>query len=71
MDELTYSEFLYEALRAEHGIRIVTSDPERLRQKLYRLRKQDPDLACLSLTISPIAENELWIVKKGKPDETG
>lgn len=60
-------ELLYAALNSEFGVSIETSDPVRLRAKLYTLRKQDPALQCLSLTISPTAPaSELWIVKNGK-----
>lgn len=59
-------EILYEALRSEVGVSVQTNSPERLRAKLYPLRNSDPDLACLSFTISPTApESELWIIKKG------
>lgn len=57
--------YLYEALSSEVGIRLQTSDPERLRQKLYALRKQDEDLKALSFVISPTNPTaELWIVKE-------
>lgn len=69
MDDLHLTELLYQALGVKIGIRVTTSDPDRLRQKLYALRKQDPDLACLSFTISPIDPAELWIVRKGAKDE--
>lgn len=58
-------ELLYAAYREPLGVVIKTSDPERLRQKLYAERKKDPDLACLSFRISPTSpETELFIVKK-------
>ena len=60
-------ELLYAALNSEFGVSIETSDPVRLRSKLYPLRKQDPDLAGLSFTISPTnPSSELWIVKNVK-----
>lgn len=63
-------ELLYDALRSEVGVVVRTNNVERLRAKLYPLRKQDPDLAALSFVVSPVdPEGELWIVKKGKSDE--
>lgn len=60
-------EFLYEALRSEHGICLQTSDVTSLRAKLYTVRKAalDPDLDCLSFQPSPTDPNQLWITKKG------
>lgn len=57
-------EILYAAYRSELGILVQTSDPEKLRQKLYAERKKDPDLQCLSFRISPYnPEAELFILK--------
>lgn len=66
-------EKLYEALRSPIGIVVSTEDPERLRQKLYALRRErqdeDPNLRVLSFLISPTSPgNELWIVKAKKPN---
>lgn len=62
---LNLLELLYDALRAEVGIIVQTSNVERLRQKLYALRKEDEDLAALSFIVSPTNPNaELWIVKR-------
>lgn len=61
--------YLYEALASDHGLRLHTSNPERLRAKLYTLRKQDEDFKTLSFVISPTNPGaELWIVK-AKPNE--
>lgn len=65
-------EYLYEALASEAGKVIVTSDVEKLRQNLYKARREalDPELDQLALIPSPTnPTGELWIVKKGKkPD---
>jgi len=59
-------EMLYAAYRSELGVIVDTTDPERLRQKLYAERKKDPDLKCLSFRISPTSpESQLFIIKKG------
>lgn len=65
---------LYEALRTEYGTSITTEDSNKLRQKLYAERRKanDPDLAQLSLKLSPFnPQTELWLVKNApvKPEE--
>lgn len=56
-------ELLYAALHSRLGVAIETDDPEFLRQKLYKLRKEDPAFAPLSFVISPLNPLDLWIVK--------
>lgn len=57
-------EALYDALHSPLGIVIETDSPEFLRQKLYPLRNERPELAGLSFLISPThPATELWIVK--------
>lgn len=67
-------EKLYDALRSPLGTVIETEDPERLRAKLYALRRErqdtDPQLRVLSFIISPTNPgSELWIVKAKQPNE--
>ncbi len=62
---MNYLELLYDALREEVGLVVTTNNVERLRARLYALRRKDDDLAVLSFVISPINPNtELWILKK-------
>lgn len=64
-------ELLYAALRSEHGICVWSTDPDRLRKKLYPILRQYPDeegFASLSFAISPLHPHDLWIVKKVNPD---
>lgn len=68
MTPLELTELLYEALRTPLGTVIETEDPERLRQKLYAVRKESEDFAQLSFVISPINGLDLWIVNKGNAD---
>ena len=68
MGNLELTELLYEALRSPRGTVIETEDPERLRQKLYAIRRESEDFAQLSFVISPINGLDLWIVNKGKTD---
>ncbi len=58
------SELLYQALGSELGVVVETNDPERLRQKLYSIKKEIPDGDRLSLIISPLNPADLWIIKQ-------
>ena len=62
--ELELLEHLYAALRSPLGVVIETDDPEYLRQKLYPMRKKDPDFSILSFIISPMNGMDLWILRK-------
>jgi len=62
-----YLELLYTALASEAGIVVHSDDPQRLRQKLYSVRRAalDPSLDILSFVESPTEPTEqLWIVKR-------
>lgn len=59
-------ELLYAAYHAEFGVVVETNDPERLRQKLYPLRKENPDFEPLAFVISPMNPQDLWIIKQPK-----
>lgn len=65
-------EFLYDALASSHGIVVRSTSAERLRAKLYPLRKEDAEFLTLSFILSPDnPTHDLWIVKKVQPnDET-
>jgi len=65
MPEFPLIDLLYQALQAEHGIVVRTSNVERLRAKLYAERKKDPDLLALSIVISRTQpDTEILIVRK-------
>lgn len=70
MTNLELTELLYDALRTQLGTVIQTEDPERLRQKLYAVRRENSDFTPLSFVISPINGLDLWIVNKGNNDVT-
>lgn len=58
---------LYRAFYAEGpGIVVKTSSPERLRQRLYPLRKANEELKILTFSPSPTQPDELWIWKNDK-----
>lgn len=61
-----YTEYLYQALHSEHGIRLTTDDPKFLRTKLYEARREAADAALdqLSVVFAPGNPIELWIVKR-------
>jgi len=69
--QLPVLELLYEALRAEVGIKVSVISPsvELFRAKLYAARKDsnDPDLDQLAFWISPLDPNVVWIGKKNGP----
>ena len=61
-------EILYDALRSPFGLIVQTESAERLRQRLYALRKESADLSPLSFVISPMNGSDLWILNKGTTD---
>lgn len=64
MTDLELTELLYAALHSELGTVIQTEDADRLRQRLYGVRKESEDFTALSFVISPINGLDLWIVRK-------
>ena len=68
MVDLTLVNLLWEAVHSPFGIIVETNDAERLRQKLYPLRKDDPSFTPLAFVISPMNGRDLWILKKGGSD---
>lgn len=61
---------LYEALGSQFGVVLQCDNAEKVRQKLYALRREadDPDLECLSFVQSPTNPQQLWIVKVVKSE---
>lgn len=66
---LELTEILYDAARSTFGLVVETNDPERLRQKLYAIRKEDEALSPLAFIISPMNGVDLWILNKGNTSE--
>lgn len=64
-----YLAHLYDALEQPLGIVLQTDNPERLRQKLYEIRREmSPTFDNISFVISPTGpQDQLWLVKKA-PD---
>jgi hypothetical protein len=60
--------YWYQALSAPHGIELICSDTEKVRQRLYVARREarDTDLDGLALCISPFDPTKLWIVKRSE-----
>ncbi len=58
----------YSALGSKYGIVVKTNDLRGAASRLYQSRKSacDPELDGLSLRPSPMAKDELLIVKNGK-----
>lgn len=69
-----FLEILYDALREPLGVVVETEDPERLRAKLYALRRerqdQDPNLRALAFLISPTNPGHVWILRRSASNET-
>lgn len=64
MTELELLELLFQAAESPFGIKVQTNDAEYLRQKLYPLRKNNPDFSQLSFIISPENMKDLWILRR-------
>ncbi len=61
---------LYDALASEFGLVVETDDPIKLRERLYPLRKTEPEFADLSFAVSPLrSETELWIIRRVRHEE--
>lgn len=58
-------ELLYDALRTECGLSVRSPSREKLREKLYAVRRtiDDDELHRLVFSLSPFVNDELWIVK--------
>ena len=67
MKNLPLIELLYNALNSPLGLIVESPDPRALMQKLYALRKDDPALSLISLSISKVNPNNLLILRR--PDE--
>ena len=58
---------LLKASASNFGILVSTNNPDKLRQKLYPVKKDSSDFAQLSFVISPTKpEAELLIIKKAE-----
>jgi hypothetical protein len=66
---LDVAEFLYQALAAEFGVVVESSDLGVLKSRLETARKKDPDLADIAFVISPINGKDMWLIKRKIPRE--
>ena len=64
--DIKYIELLAKALTSPTGIKVTTPDPERLRQKLYRVRSRHAEYA--TLVLRPLSSNELAIIPQEPTD---
>lgn len=64
---LDFIEVLYASLHADFGVVVETEDAERLRQKLYAIRKENPDFLPLAFVLSPF-DSTLWIIHPPKKE---
>lgn len=70
MTDFLLLQLLYDALVTPNGVVVETPDPEFLRQKLYPIRKREPQFTSLAFVISPINGLDLWILNKGASNGT-
>lgn len=68
-----YLELMFDALHNPLGVVILTNSPERLRQRLYKIRKDHaPTFDDIAFIISPTeADSQLWIIKKHHAPDSG
>lgn len=57
---------LYKALEVRFGLIVSSDDPDRLLRKLYPVRKSQAIFALLSFVRFG---DEIWILKRGQPDD--
>jgi len=65
-DHTDWLEFWYLALGSQFGIVLAVSDVELARQRLYQVRAKsgDPDLAGVTIRVSPVLPHEeIWLIK--------
>lgn len=56
---------LIDALASPYGLVVQSNDPLKLRERLYPLRKEEPEFADLSFVLSPTnPKSELWILRR-------
>ncbi len=60
-----FRSILYRAANSRLGLAVRTNDPERLRAKLYAIRREDPALADLTFSI-PAEPDHLYIINKAR-----
>jgi hypothetical protein len=68
-----YLSLMFAAIQSPRGIAVATSDPDTLRQRLYKARRESPSpetFSGLGFLLSPSApKSELWIVKTSEPPD--
>lgn len=65
MTDLELEGILWNALRSPHGVLLRTTDLDRLKQKLYRIRRANEALRALHFETSPTdPKGELYITKR-------
>ena len=58
-------EHLYAALNSPHGVIVTTSHLDLTKARMYKLKQEHPELACLALCTSPTnPAGEIYIIKK-------
>lgn len=68
MSPVELEQLLWEALGSDFGIEVATNNPDSLRAKLYKIRRENADFQCLSLTLSPHNPSGALFIVKGATD---
>ena len=66
--EMELTALLFKALASDFGLEVSTSNPKLLRNKLYKIRRENQMFACLSIVL-PATENTLLVVKKPEQED--
>jgi len=61
---MTELELLERALTEPYGLSVSTESLHLVRMRLYKSRRLRPEFEQLTITISPIAPDAVWIVRK-------
>jgi len=70
--EVNWLEFWYQAASSPLGVELTVSDPEKVKQLLYRARASSTDPSLHEYTIKTAPLNPggaLWIVKRKQADD--
>ena len=63
--ETDYHHILLVAAESPFGVCVTTSNPQLARNKLYKVKREFPEFAHLSILSPPVSpETQLWIVKR-------
>lgn len=70
MKDLELTNAMWQAVHSSLGVAVHTTDVDAMRRKFYQVRKQHPEMQCLSTILPPTGNpGEVWIIKRSEtPD---